>query len=170
MTNHKKIVVGKLGSTYGLKGHLKVNSFCMPASNMLNYSPWFVQRGSDWIELEIEESSLYRDQPLVKVIGVDTPELAKQQYTNLLVAVNRTQLPDIDRGYYWSDLEGLTVINLEGDDFGQVDHVFDTGANDVLVVAGDKKRQVPFIDKVIQSVDLEAGKITVDWGLDFGEE
>jgi 16S rRNA processing protein RimM len=74
-------------------------------------------------------------------------------------------------GYYWSDLIGTSVFNLQNEEFGNVIGLLRTGANDVLQVQsvrGDQKeRLIPFIDQVIVDVDLEARKITVDWGLDY---
>ena len=66
------------------------------------------------------------------------------------------------------DLEGLRVVNLEGADFGTVSHLFSTGANDVLVAQGERERMIPFVQPdVVQSVDFEAGIVTVDWDADF---
>jgi 16S rRNA processing protein RimM len=46
--------------------------------------------------------------------------------------------------------------------------LFTTGANDVLVVAGERERWLPFVmDDVVRHVDIEAGLITVDWDPDF---
>ena len=66
------------------------------------------------------------------------------------------------------DLQGLAVTNRDGTRFGEVDHVFDTGANDVLVVRGDRERLIPFIrEKTVLAVDLERREILVDWDADF---
>ena len=66
------------------------------------------------------------------------------------------------------DLEGLRVANIEGVDFGTVSHLFSTGANDVMVVQGDRERMIPFVEPdFIKSVDFEAGVVTVDWDADF---
>jgi 16S rRNA processing protein RimM len=83
--------------------------------------------------------------------------------------VPRSALPPPKEGeYYWVDLEGLRVVNVEGIDFGTVSHLFSTGANDVLVVQGERERMLPFVQPdVIRSVDFESGTITVDWDADF---
>ena len=59
------------------------------------------------------------------------------------------------------------MINLAGEKFGKVSHLFDTGANDVLVVRNGRERLLPATAKVIREVDLEAGLIRVDWDADF---
>jgi len=72
-----------------------------------------------------------------------------------------------DNEYCWSDLIGLEVINVQDEVLGKVTELLETGANDVLVVEGERERLLPFIAQVILQVDLEAGRINVDWGTDY---
>jgi 16S rRNA processing protein RimM len=84
------------------------------------------------------------------------------------IAIRREQLPAAEEGrFYWADLEGLQVRTTEGADLGRVDHLLETGANDVLVVKGERERLLPFIDQVISEVDLDGGVITVEWDPEF---
>ena len=83
--------------------------------------------------------------------------------------MRRKQLPAAQPGeYYWSDLQGLEVVTLQGESLGTVDHLLETGANDVLVVTGERERLIPFVlGQVVDDVDLERGEIRVDWDRDF---
>jgi 16S rRNA processing protein RimM len=100
---------------------------------------------------------------------------AATQLKGLQVAIPRSQLPALSGsgkdGYYWADLIGLEVSNLQGEALGKVTGLLETGANDVLKVqspAEDKKEHlVPFIGSVIIRVDLQGGRMTVDWGADW---
>lgn len=85
------------------------------------------------------------------------------------IGVSRDQLPATAPGeYYWSELQGLEVITVEGESLGTVDHLLETGANDVLVVKGERERLIPFVmDQVVTEVDLEHGLIRVDWDKEF---
>mgnify|MGYP002662891353 CR=1 FL=1 len=85
------------------------------------------------------------------------------------VLVPRSALPPPAPGeYYWVDLEGLRVVNVEGVALGTVSHLFSTGANDVLVAKGERERMIPFVQPdYIRSVDFETGVVTVDWDADF---
>ena len=87
----------------------------------------------------------------------------------LLIAVPRDSLPEQPEGeYYWSDLVGLSVENLAGEKFGNVDSLLETGANDVLVVKGESgEKLIPFIDSVIKHVSLKDKTIRVDWQADY---
>ena len=84
------------------------------------------------------------------------------------IAVSRDDLPEAEEGtYYWADLEGLQVVHKDGTVLGTVAYLLETGANDVLVIEGDKERLVPFIaDEVILDVDVTNGVIRVDWEWD----
>ena len=80
----------------------------------------------------------------------------------------RSSLPVLPEGrYYWADLEGLRVLHVDDTELGRVDHLLATGANDVLVVRGDKEILIPYLwGSVVLDVDLEAGTLTVDWEWD----
>ena len=75
---------------------------------------------------------------LLRIKDCDTPETAKT-YTNQTIAVDRSQLSETEENeYYWSDLEGLRVINQAEVELGHVDHLINTGANDIFVVKAKK--------------------------------
>ena len=85
------------------------------------------------------------------------------------IAVSRSELPDPGPdSFYWVDLEGLAVRTLGGVELGTVDRLLETGANDVLVVKGERERLIPYVrGKVVSGVDLERGVILVDWDPEF---
>ena len=86
------------------------------------------------------------------------------------IQVRRSALSKPRRGeIYWADLEGLEVVTTEGALLGKVSHLFSTGANDVLVVRdGERERLIPYVTKqFVHAVDLQAGRITVDWDPEF---
>ena len=100
--------------------------------------------------------------------GCENREQA-EQLTHAKIVVPREDLPPLPAGeYYWCDLLGLRVINLQGIEFGQIDQIFPTGANDVIVVKNEKTRAIPYLkDKVVIEVDLQQGFMRVDWDADF---
>jgi len=89
--------------------------------------------------------------------------------TNALVIVERENLPDADDdSYYWADLIGLQVVTIDGIQLGKIVRLLETGANDVMVVNGERERLIPWVrESVVKSVDLQAGSITVDWDVEF---
>ncbi|HDN69444.1 MAG TPA: 16S rRNA processing protein RimM, partial [Gammaproteobacteria bacterium] len=85
------------------------------------------------------------------------------------IGIYRSQLPPVDADeYYWSDLMGMQVITKDDQVLGVVDHLLETGANDVIVVKGEQEHLVPYIKgQVVKSVDLEARIIRVEWDPDY---
>lgn len=163
----KQIVVGKLGAPFGVKGWLKLYSYTNPKKNIFDYLPWQVSRHpqSEVKELEYKKMGNHY---IVKIPHYDTPE-DSSTLTLSNISVFRSQLPELtDQEYYWSDLEGLSVYNREGVLLGIVQYLMDTGANDIVVVKGEREYLIPFIyDQFIIEVNLLEKKIIVDWDADF---
>ncbi|WP_272690557.1 ribosome maturation factor RimM [Providencia sp. PROV011] len=168
------IVLGKLGAAYGIRGWLKVFSSTEHAESIFDYQPWFIQRSGQWQHIEIEDWKYHNKDIIVKLGGVDDRDAAAL-LTNFEIAVNSTQLPELENEYYWKDLMGCQVVTLQGYGLGIVTDMMETGSNDVLVIKanlkdafGIKERLVPFLDgQVIKKVDLDAKLIEVDWDPGF---
>ncbi len=75
--------------------------------------------------------------------------------------------PVADGEFYWTDLEGMRVVNQDGLDLGVVDSLMDNGAHGILVVLGDRERLIPFVPAYVSDVDRDARRILVDWGADY---
>lgn len=166
------VVMGRVVAPYGVFGWLKVVPDTEALDGLFDYDNWWLGKGEDWREYEVETAKVHNDVLLVKLVGINDRDAAfackgKQ------VAVPREQLPEPDEDeYYWSDLIGLNVKNQQGVDFGSIVDVFETGANDVLVVKKpdtpkNEERLLPFIAAVVLEVDLEAKTMLVDWDEDF---
>lgn len=167
-SSKKTVIVGKIASPYGVKGWLKIISFTDPPENILNYQPWFLWKNQKSQEMVVINSQKQVDRFTVHFQGINDPETARL-YSNAEIYVDREQLPSLPPDeYYWTDLEGLEVINNQNESLGKVDHVLATGSNDVLVIQGEKRHLIPFLPKdVILKVDLEAKVILVDWDAEF---
>jgi len=135
----------------------------------VHYRTWYLQqRDGGWQAFSLLEGRQQGKGVVAHLQDCEDRDQA-QALMGREIGIRRDQLPATAPGeYYWSDLEGLKVITLEGDALGSVDHLIETGANDVLVVKGERERLIPFIsEQVIVAVDLEAGEIQVDWDKDF---
>lgn len=167
------IVLGKIVSVHGIRGEVKVYSFTDPLDNLLDYRRWTLKRGTEVRQAELVSGRVQGNVLVAKLKGLDDREVART-YADFEILVPRSELPELDDGeYYWSQLEGLKVIDTNGQLFGILDHMLETGANDVMVVkpcAGsldDRERLLPYTEQCVQSVDLAAGEIRVDWDADF---
>lgn len=161
----EKITIGRFGSVYGIKGWLRIVSFTDPKENILQYQPWWINKDQQWQQIYAEDGRLHGKDVIIKLPNINDRELAKS-YTNIDIMVDSKQLPKLPKDeYYWSDLEGLMVIDKSGQELGRVNHLIATGANDVLVL--EKNIMIPYIDNVIIKVDLEKKNIIVDWELEL---
>jgi 16S rRNA processing protein RimM len=163
------ILLGRVHGAFGVRGELKLESFTAPASAIFRYQPWTL-RDVQGRERELTQA---RGRETAKGLVATFPDVADRDAADAMrgteVYAPRSALPPPNPGeYYWVDLEGLRVVNLEGADFGVVSHLFSTGANDVLVARSDRERMIPFLEPdYVRSVDFDAGVVTVDWDADF---
>ena len=162
------VVLGRIAGVFGVRGWVKVFSHTEPRDNVLAYTPWYIGEQGGW-----RERRLLDGKPHVKGIIALLEGCGDRDQAGLLVgcdiAVERSRLPELEQDdYYWSDLQGLRVQTLEGVELGIVGHLFETGANDVMVVKGERERLIPYLwQQVVKRVDLEAGLMLVDWDPDF---
>lgn len=164
------VVVGQLGSPHGVKGWIRVNSFTEPADNLLDYQPWLVRRkGESEGKLMTYAKAEYHAKGIVVLLENITDRDVVAQYTQSEILVDRSVLPVLsDNEFYWNDLEGLSVLTSEGVLLGKVDHLLETGSNDVLVIKGEKQHLIPYLmGDIVLNVDLTSKTILVNWDPEF---
>ena len=161
------VIIGSFGKPFGINGWIKVNSFTAPRNNILNFNPWLIQVNDGWEKIHLEDSKENINNILVKLSGCTTVETVCN-FANAKIGIWRKQLPQLPANeYYWIDLIGLQVLNLQGVELGVVQELIATGANDVLVIIGRRRRLIPYVTQVITRVDLEKKIMHVDWEEDF---
>lgn len=162
------VILGRIAGVYGVRGWLKVFSETKPKENIFSYRPWLVRVDGEWQRLEVLDGRPHGKGLVAQLAGYDDRESARR-LVGAPVAVQRQQLPPAAEGeYYWADLVGLRVVTPDGVELGRVDHLLETGANDVLVVNNGRERLIPFVQgQYVQQVDLDAGLIRVDWDPEF---
>jgi len=191
------VTLGKIIGFFGVKGWVKVHSDTEPRENIVSYSQWWLGDGRKQNErqlIKVSNGKRSGKNVIAKLDGVDSREQA-ELYLGKEIAVKRSELPSLSRDeFYWNDLIGCDVETLQGVRIGPVKRLFETGANEVLVVedlrvvedfrvvedlnvkkdagsnAGNESGEVliPWIrPSVINSIDITAKKIVVDWDPDF---
>jgi 16S rRNA processing protein RimM len=162
------IVLGRISGLYGVQGWVKVFSHTRPREAITEYRHWFLRQGSEWQRHSLRGGRRHGHNVVVAFEGVDDRDQAAR-LIDLEVAIPRSELPAPAPGeYYWADLIGLEVLTTKGTALGRVSHLVETGANDVLVVRGERERLIPFVqDRYVIDVDLEGGCMTVDWDPEF---
>lgn len=172
---NERIVVGKLGSTYGIRGWLKIFSYTDNAESIFDYVPWYLNQKGKWVEYKVESWKRHGQGYVCKLEGLDVREDA-QLLTNFEIAIDPASLPELSEDeFYWRELFGMQVFTTKGYNLGEVTDLLETGSNDVLVVKanlkdafGQKERLIPYLEEqVIKKVDREARRIEVDWDPGF---
>ena len=168
MSRQQEINVGRISGVFGVKGWIKVFSFTDIRENILNYSPWLLKKDSETRSVDVVDGKLQGKAVVAQLGGVND----RDQAASLIgwdIFITPEQLPKVAKGeYYWSDLIGLNVETNLGVQLGIVDGLLETGANDVVIIKGERERVIPFLQgQTIINIDLDAGRIVVDWDPDF---
>ena len=162
------VVMGKVLVPYGVNGWVKVYSFTEKLESFLTYKKLYLSKDQkNWLEIKIKEIKLHGKTIIAKFSEIADRTQA-ETYKDYLIGVSKDYLPQLnDNQYYWNDLIGLEVLNLQDVSFGLVDTYIETGANDVIVVKGDKERLIPYTPMTVLKVDTIKNKIIVDWDESF---
>jgi 16S rRNA processing protein RimM len=166
MSAHKMVALGYISAVHGIKGWVKVHSWTRPMEAILDYQPWLL--GEDQKTVKIIDGRKQGKGLVACLPGIEDREQAMMMIGQQIF-VRREQLPTpAENEYYWSDLEGLEVQTTKGVVLGKVERLMETGANDVLVIRGQREHLVPFVQgQYVTRVDLEDGLIEVDWDPEF---
>lgn len=159
------IIVGRIGSSYGVRGWVKIQTFTEFKANVLDYNPWYINEPDQPEKpLFVEEGKTHGNGIIAKIKGFESPE-AIRVYAGKTIYIKRSQLPELKtHEYYWSDLEGLTVINHDGAILGKIIYLIETGANDVIVVKGTHDIAIPYLPgSVVLGIDMEKREMYVNW-------
>lgn len=168
MADTRPLLLGEIVGVHGLAGGLKLRSHTDPVEAILGYRPWTLRQRGEERQVRGAKGKQIGKALVVQLPGVDTREAA-EALVGAEIWIDRSLLPPPAPGeYYWIDLEGLDVVTVDGQPLGQVAQMLATGANDVVVVRGDRERLIPFVQPdVIRSVDFDSRRIVVDWDPEF---
>ena len=166
--------VGYVSGAFGVTGSIRVTPFSTDADGLLSVKTWWLDKPG-LQSVSVRTAKMHGGDvvaQLVGTIGRDAAEALK----GAAVSVSRAEFPELPADeFYWTDLIGLDVVNLQGEELGTVTDLMHNGAQSILrvapVQAGSEEkapeRLIPFVDHFVKTVDQEAKIITVDWGLDY---
>ncbi|MCU7932195.1 MAG: ribosome maturation factor RimM [Candidatus Thiodiazotropha sp. (ex Codakia rugifera)] len=168
MSHDELIVMGRVSGLFGIRGWLKIYSHTSPREGIVGYKTWYLKQGGNWKQYKLTAGHSQGKGVVAQLHGISDPDQAAE-LVDCDIAIRREQLPRLEPDeYYWTDLQGLRVMNIEGVELGVVSHLFETGANDVMVVKGERERLIPYTTgEAVQNVDLDAGILLVDWDPEF---
>jgi len=170
------IQVGHITGAYGLRGGIRVTPYSTDADALLSVKTWWIDKPTlRPVQVRLaKHHSGDVTATLVEVSDRDAAEALK----GATVQVSRADFPALpDDEYYWTDLIGLEAVNLQGEILGKVIDMMSNGPQSILRIVAPAdpnapdarldERLVPFVDQFVKTVDLQAQRITLDWGLDY---
>lgn len=174
------VLVGHITGAYGIQGWVRIKPYSADADALLYAKTWWLDK-PELRDVEVMQAKDHSGDTVARLMGV-ADRNAAEALKGATVQVSRSYFPPLSDGeYYWVDLIGLAVENLQGELLGQVTDLMDNGAHPILRVApaesgngadkdADNKAPemlIPFVDHYVQAVDQQAKKITVDWARDY---
>jgi 16S rRNA processing protein RimM len=160
----RRVPVGRISGVFGVRGWVRIFSYTEPRANVLQYSPWIIRDAAGERACVVRDGHEHGAGVVASLDGVDDRDTAAA-LVGCEVEVDRSQLAPAGPGeYYWADLEGMAVVTTGGVQLGRIARLFATGANDVMVVQGERRYLLPFVQgRVVRHVDEAARIVTVDW-------
>lgn len=163
------VTLGRISGAYGIQGWVKVHSETGPRDNIVRYSPWYLEWHGQRATRAVSAGRLQGKTVVAKLVDCDD-RAAAERLIGADIRVRREQLPELSRPgeFYWTDLIGLAVETADGVSLGRIARLFETGANDVIIVAGERERLIPYVwGQVVLEVDLDQAVMRVDWDPEF---
>ncbi|SNX69401.1 16S rRNA processing protein RimM [Cereibacter ovatus] len=163
MPTSDRICVGAIAGSFGVKGEVRLKSFCAEPSDIASYGTLVSEDGSRSFRVTLTR-------PVAGGLGARLSGVATKEEADALRGVglyaDRARLPSLgDDEYYHADLIGLEVRDTGGALLGRVHAVHNHGAGDILEITGPALREallLPFTRAIVPTVDLSAGRIVAD--------
>ena len=173
--------VGYVSGAYGVTGSIRVTPFSSDADALQNVKTWWLDKPT-LRPVAVRTTKLHGGDVVAQLVGVVGRD-ASEALKGAAVSIPRSQFPELAADeFYWSDLIGLNVVNLQGEALGHVTDMMDNGVQSILRIqpaaeaaqadaaqadAKAQERLIPYVDQFVKTVDLASKTITVDWGLDY---
>lgn len=167
------VLVGHVTGAYGIKGWVRIRPYSADADAMLHAKTWWLDKPA-LRDVDMLQAKQHGEDVVAQLVGVADRDAA-EAIKGATVQVRRSHFPMLSNDeYYWVDLIGLAVVNLEGENLGKVVDLMDNGAHPILRVqesdpASNKPREwlIPFVDQFVKTVNQQGNTISVDWGRDY---
>ena len=164
--------MGRIAAPHGVRGFVRMVAWsATPAALIENDKWWLRMPGTDaWREIEVTQARPHGDAIVAQLRGVESRDDAAA-LRGAEIALPQDALPPLGANeYYWSDLEGMDVVNRAGMRLGRIVGLMESGAHPLLRVAGDAgggERLIPFVAQYIDRIDAASRRVDVDWDLDY---
>ena len=163
MAGEDRICVGAISGAFGVRGEVRLKSFCAEPAAIADYAPLFTEDGTRSFTVKITRP--LKGGLAARLGGIATKEEADALRGTTLFA-NRSKLPSLpDDEFYHADLIGLEAVDTGGAVLGRLAAIHNHGAGDILEITAPGQKTpllLPFTRAVVPTVDIAAGRIVVD--------
>ncbi|TDM11911.1 ribosome maturation factor RimM [Macrococcus lamae] len=158
-----KVNVGKIVNMHGIKGEVRVLSASdFTTERFKPGNELIIQSGKEEKIVKIKSYRTHKNFHLLTFDGLDNINFVeKYKGADLFQDVEEAEIELDEHEFYYHDIIGCTVFN-EGMPIGRVTDIFETGANDVWVVKGEKEHLIPYIEDVVKKVDIDNKTIEIE--------
>ena len=142
--------VGVITTTHGVRGEVKVFPTTDDAERFLDIEYVLLDTGKELRRLNIQNVKFFKNLAILKFEGIDN--------------IPREEAQELGEDeYYVADLIGMEVLLENGEKFGVLRDVMETGANDVYIVdrVDGEEILLPAIHDCVLDVDVEKNTMTV---------
>jgi 16S rRNA processing protein RimM len=173
------VVVGRIGDAFGIRGAVRVVPYAKEAAALLEVRQWWIDRRGAFESLEVLGAKVQGEAVVATLTGVVSREGA-ELLKGTQVWIARSRFPVLAKDeYYWVDLIGLEVVNVDGMALGRVQDLIDNGAHSILEVErvrpaaqaslAGRPLLIPFVERYVRSVERDRSRIVVDWDSDYDQ-
>lgn len=155
--------VGVIANTHGIRGEVKVYPTTDDINRFKKLKKCILDTGKEYIDLNVESVKFFKNMVIIKFKEYNNINDI-ECYKGKDILVSRDNAVKLEKGeYYIADILGAKVILEDGSEFGVLEDVMQTGANDVYVVKtlDNKEVLLPKIDECVKKLDIENKIVTV---------
>lgn len=158
MAKSQYLECGKIVNTHGVRGGLKLESWCDTPKDLASLKKVYLKNGEEYKMYKVKKSSVFKQFVLFELEGISNIDMA-MLFKGSIVFADRDDISIDDDAYFIADIIGLDIIDIEsGEKIGTLSDVFNLGASDLYEIdTKNGKKLIPAVDEFIKEVDTEKG-------------
>ena len=158
MSKSQFLECGKIINTHGVRGGLKLESWCDTPQDLASLKKIYIKQGADYKCHKVKKASVFKQFVLFELEGINDIDAA-EMLKNTIVFADRDDISIDEDSFFLADIIGLPVFDLEsGEKIGTLSDVLNLGASDLYEIdTKNGKKLIPAVDEFIKEIDLEKG-------------
>ena len=158
MSKSQYLECGKIVNTHGVKGGLKLESWCDTPQDLASLKKVYLKNGAEYKMHKVKKASIFKQFVLFELEGINNIDIA-MTLKGRVVFADRDDISIDEDAFFIADIIGLDVIDLEsGEKIGTLSDVLNLGASDLYEInTKNGKKLIPAVPEFIKEIDLEKG-------------